>query len=115
MDALFERGEASAADIQQAIPNPPSYSAVRAMLSKLEEKGVIEHREKGAKYIFYPVTEKKTASKSAIKRLLKTFFGGSPLAAVNALLGMQEGKLTDEELDKLEEMIDKVKQQQGKK
>ncbi|WIO75147.1 BlaI/MecI/CopY family transcriptional regulator [Porticoccaceae bacterium LTM1] len=110
MDALFQRGESSAQDVLESLPNPPGYSAVRAMLSKLEQKGLIEHREEGAKYIYRPAVEHSTASESAIKRLLRTFFGGSAAAAVNTLLDLENDTLSDKELADLEERIARARQ-----
>ena len=110
MNALFEEGECSAQKIQALLPNAPSYSAVRAMLSKLEKKGVIAHREEGAKYIFYPIIEKADASQSATRQLVKTFFSGSPLAAVNALLNLKGSDLSEQDISDLEKMVEQAKQ-----
>ncbi len=113
MDVLFEHGEASTQEVLQALPNPPGYSAVRAMLGKLEQKGVIGHREQGAKYIYSPAIERSQASESAIKRLLRTFFGGSAAAAVNTLLDLEHDSLSDDELADLEKRIARARKRQS--
>lgn len=110
MDALFEAGELSAQDIKSAIPDAPSYSAVRALLAKLVEKDVIQFRDEGGRYIYFPVVKQEVARTSALEKMVKTFFGGSATAAVNALLGMQNNKLTAEEIAELQAAIEKAKQ-----
>lgn len=115
MDALLEAGECSAREVQQAISDAPSYSAVRALLAKLLEKGVVEFRQDGAKYLYRPAVERETAQKSAVQRLVKTFFQGSASKAVNALLGMKGESLSDDEISELEQMIQRAKNKQGPK
>lgn len=110
MDALFEAGELSAQDIKSAIPDAPSYSAVRALLAKLVEKDVIQFRDESGRYIYFPVVKQEVARTSALEKMVKTFFGGSATAAVNALLGMQNNKLTAEEIAELQAAIEKAKQ-----
>jgi BlaI family transcriptional regulator, penicillinase repressor len=110
MDALFEAGELSAQDIKSAIPDAPSYSAVRALLAKLVEKDVIQFRDEGGRYIYFPVVKQEVARTSALEKIVKTFFGGSATAAVNALLGMQNNKLTADEIAELQAAIEKAKQ-----
>ncbi len=105
MDALFEAGQASARDIHAALPDPPSYSSVRAQLAIMVEKGHISFRQDGARYIYAPSQPVSNARKSAVQRLVKTFFGGSTAQAVNALLGMQAQALEPEELEELEALI----------
>ena len=106
MDALFEAGELSAQDVRAAIPDAPGYSAVRALLAKLVEKKIVDFREEGPRYIYFPVVAQDEARISALQKMLKTFFGGSTAAAVNALLGMNKEKLSSEEIDKLQQAID---------
>jgi predicted transcriptional regulator len=106
MDALFEAGELSAQDVRAAIPDAPGYSAVRALLAKLVEKKIVDFREEGPRYIYFPVVAQEEARISALQKMLKTFFGGSTSAAVNALLGMSKEKLSSEEIDKLQQAID---------
>lgn len=110
MDILIEHQECSANDIQQALPNPPSYSAVRAMLARLVEKHVVEFRQEGAKYIYYPALTQQSIQQSAISRLLKTFFKGSRYNAVNALLDVDGESMDDWEIEKLERRIQQLKQ-----
>jgi len=104
MDILYERGEASAAEVLEALPDPPSYSAVRAALRILEEKGHVSHERRGQKYVFSPVVSRRQAQKKATQRLVKTFFDGSREKAVAALLG-DARRLDAEELDRIAELI----------
>lgn len=106
MDALFEAGELSAQDVRAAIPDAPGYSAVRALLAKLVEKKIVDFREDGPRYIYFPVIAQEEARTSALQKMLKTFFGGSTAAAVNALLGMNKDKLSVEEINQLQQAID---------
>jgi BlaI family penicillinase repressor len=108
MDALFEAGELSAQDVRAAIPDAPGYSAVRALLAKLVEKKIVDFREDGPRYIYFPVVAQEEARTSALQKMLKTFFGGSTAAAVNALLGMNKEKLSVEEIDQLQQAIDEA-------
>ena len=113
MDALHELGdEASAEDIRQKLPDPPSYSAVRAMLAKLEAKGAIRHREEGLRYVYSPTTRRSAARRSAMERLVRVFFGGSPGEAVNALLDAEKWDL--EELEEMSRRIERLKKERGK-
>ena len=111
MDALFERGELSAQDVRSAIPDPPSYSAVRALIAKLVEKKLVAYREDGPRYIYFPVIERSEARATALQKLIKTFFDGSTVAAVNALLGMNKQQLSDAEITELKAAIEKAKKQ----
>ncbi len=113
MDILYRLGEATAAGVREHLADPPSYSAVRAMLAKLEGKGHIEHEQQGPRYVFSPVVAKTEARDSAISRLVTTFFGGSTSAAVTGLLGRSAGEMSDEELDQLKAMIEQAKQDRG--
>lgn len=109
MDILYQEGEVSARDVLALLPNAPSYSAVRAMLSKLEDKEIISHRMVGAKYMYYAMTEREEAGETALKRVLKTFFDNSTAKMVNALLGVKSKDLTKEEIEQLSELIEKTK------
>jgi predicted transcriptional regulator len=111
MDILYRLGKASAADVREAMDDAPGYSAVRAMLRVLEEKGEIRHEEEGMKYVFSPVVGREKAKKSAVKHMLETFFGGSPEAAVAALLDVSSTKLTRDELERMSGLIEKAKQE----
>lgn len=112
MDALFEAGELSAQDVKAAIPDAPSYSAVRALLAKLVEKGIVQYRDEAGRYIYFPVIEQDQARTSALQKIVKTFFGGSATATVNALLGMQNKPLSADEIAELEAIIAKAKHEQ---
>jgi predicted transcriptional regulator len=103
-DALYARGEATAAEIQASIPDPPSNSAVRIMLSRLEKKGFVSHRVEEQRYVYTTAVSERRVRQSAVKHFIKTFFGGSPAGAAAALIGMSE-KIEPEELDRLEQMI----------
>lgn len=105
MDIMYQLAEATAQEVMERLPDPPSYSAVRAMLRKLEEKEHVMHREEGARYVYYPVVDHEQASRNAIMRLVKTFYDGSAVQAVNALLGMSVDDISREELEEIEHMI----------
>jgi predicted transcriptional regulator len=109
MDIIYGRGEATAADVQAALPEAPGYSAVRALLRILEDKGVLKHREDGPRYIYLPTQAPEQARRSALKRVVRTFFEGSLASAVAALVDANDGKLDPKELSRLEEIIKKAK------
>ena len=109
MDILYQRGKASAAEVREAMEDAPSYSAVRAMLRILEDKGHLKHQEEGLKYVYAPTVARDKAKRSAVKHLLDTFFNGSPEQIVAALLDVSSTKLTREELDRMSAMIEKAK------
>ena len=111
MDFLFRRGRANVADVLEGIPDPPSYSAVRAMLRTLEQKGHVTHTEDGRAYVYQPVVRKDVARKSALSHLLKTFFGGSAEQAVAALLDLKGGKMSAEELDRVSAMVEQARRE----
>src|SRR4051812_26790737 len=105
MDIIYARGEAAAADVHEALPDAPSYSAVRTFLRILEEKGHLKHREDGPRYIFMPTEPRAKASRSALKHVVQTFFDGSLSNAVAALVDGEGGKLSAEELQRIEAII----------
>jgi predicted transcriptional regulator len=109
MDILYRRGSATAAEIREDLPEPPSYSAVRAMLRILEEKGHLRHHADGPRYIFTPVVSRPAAQKSALKQMVRTFFDGSATQAVAALLDMSARNLSDDELEQLGKLVDRAK------
>ena len=111
MDILYERGRATASDVLERLPDPPSYSAVRAMLRLLEEKGVVLHDQEGPRYVYRPAVSRAKARQSAIKRLVRTFFGGSTEQAVAALLEDPASRLDDEQLDRLARLIDQARKE----
>src|SRR5262249_46907521 len=109
MDIIYQRGRASAAEVLDAMTNPPSYSAVRAMLRLLEEKGYLKHEQQGPRYVFIPTLARDKARKSALKQMLKTFFDGSPAEAVAALIDMSRSSISKEELDDLSRLIEEAR------
>ena len=111
MDLLFQRGEATVAEVMDGISDPPSYSAVRAMLRILEEKGQVRHREDGPRYVYQPVVAREAARKSAVRHLLRTFFDGSVEQAMAALLDTSDRKLSGEEIDRLSRLIEQRKKE----
>jgi BlaI family transcriptional regulator, penicillinase repressor len=111
MDALHARGRATAAEVLAALPDPPGYSAVRALLSILEQKGHVKHHRDGARYVYVPRTSPETASRSALKRVVSTFFRGSAAQAMAALLETGDTRLSDAELTRLQELIKKAKKE----
>ncbi len=111
MDVVYRAGEATAVDARKGLADPPSYSAVRATLRILEEKGHLKHRRDGRRYVFSPTVSPKTVRRSAMSKLVKTFFDGSPEQAVAALLDMSAKDLSAEELARISEMIDRAKKE----
>lgn len=109
MDVIYERGQATAAEVLEGMPDPPSYSAVRALLRVLEDKGHLKHESEGPRYVFMPTVARERARKSALKQLLKTFFDGSTEQAVAALLDLSSSKLSDAELSRLSNLIDQAR------
>ena len=111
MDILYQRGKASAAEVREGMADAPSYSAVRAMLRVLEEKGHVKHQAEGLKYVYVPTVARDKAKRSAVKHVMETFFNGSPEQIVAALLDVASTRLTDEELDRMSQMIEKAKKE----
>ncbi len=105
LDILYARGRATAAEIQSALPDPPSYSAARALLRVLEDKGHVRHEEDGPRYIYMPRVPRDRARRSALKHMVETFFGGSEADAAAALLDTSASKLSREDLDRMESLI----------
>ena len=106
MDILYARKRATAADVQEGLPDPPSYSSVRAMLARLETKGFIRHYEEGRVYVYEPVENLAPARRRAVGRLVQTFFGGSPAQAIQGLLNESSSDLSEEELAELAAQIE---------
>jgi predicted transcriptional regulator len=111
MDVIYARGQATAAEVADAIPDPPSYSAVRALLRILEEKGYLRHEQRGLRYVFMPTVKRTSARRSALKDLVRTFFDGSVEETVAALLNQR--KLTPEELERLSALIDRARHEES--
>ncbi|MDZ7363692.1 MAG: BlaI/MecI/CopY family transcriptional regulator [candidate division KSB1 bacterium] len=111
MDVIYQLGEATAMAVMERLPDPPSYSAVRAMLRLLEEKGHLQHEQDGPRYLYKPTLAHEKARRSALKHLVETFFEGSTEQAVAALLDLSKSKLSDDELDRLAELIEQAKKE----
>jgi len=111
MDILYQKGKASASEVRESMENAPTYSAVRAMLRILEQKGHVKHRAEGLKYVYVPVLGRDKAKRSAVKHLLDTFFSNSPEQVMAALLDISAKHLTRDELDRMAEMIEKAKRE----
>ena len=113
MDVLFALGDrASAEEIRARLSDPPSYSAVRAMLVKLEAKGHIKHREEGLRYVYSPTTSRTTARRAALQQLVRVFFSGSAGEAASALLKNEDW--SEAELDSLTAEIERVRNERRK-
>ncbi|HKF20671.1 MAG TPA: BlaI/MecI/CopY family transcriptional regulator [Candidatus Angelobacter sp.] len=111
MDVIYRRGQASVAEVRGDLPDPPSYSAVRAMLGLLEDKGYLRHQQQGLKYVYLPADDTSQVRNSALQHMVKTFFGGSPERAVAALLEMSDSKLSEKERHYLAQLIKKAQQE----
>ena len=114
MDILYRLGSASAKEIMENLADAPTYSTVRTILQKLVEKGHISYREKGPKYVYYPLVDPKKASRTALENVVRTFFKDSPLMAVNSLLGMSSDRISDEELEELTQLLEATRKSRGK-
>lgn len=111
MNVLHQRSRATVAEVMDAMPDPPSYSAVRATLRILEEKGHVVHEENGPRYVYRPTVAPEAAKEAALKHVVRTFFGGSAEQAAVALLGMAETELTDADIQRLTRMIREAAQE----
>jgi predicted transcriptional regulator len=111
MDVLYKLGRATAAEVRQALPDPPSYSSVRAKLRILEDKKHIRHEEKDLRYVFIPLVPREKARRSALQHLLDTFFDGSPEQAVATLLDVSAAELSSNELDRLAALIEQARKE----
>ncbi len=111
MDVLYRSGQASAADIQKALPKAPTYTAVRTLLGILEQKGHVRHFSDGPRYIYEPIIPREEVAESAIHNVLQTFFDGSIERAMATLLTREEANLTDEQLARLAAMIEEARKE----
>jgi predicted transcriptional regulator len=111
MDFLYQHGRATAADVQANLPEPPSYSAVRAMLRVLEEKGHVHHQQDGPRYVYRPRVGRDRAKRSALRHLVRTFFDGSREQLVAALLDDGAAQLSEDELDRMARLIARARQE----
>ena len=114
MDALFALGETGVTEVARALPDQPAYNTVRVMLGILEKKGFVSHRQEGQRYVYRPTIPREKAQQSAMRHVLKTFFQGSPSAAILALLGQGGGgKLSRRELDEIAQAIAQARKKEG--
>jgi BlaI family transcriptional regulator, penicillinase repressor len=109
MDSVYRRGKATAAEVLSDLPDPPSYSAVRTMLRLLEDKGHLRHEQDGPRYVYVPTVARENARLSALQHLVSTFFNGSAEQAMAALLEISDADLSDEQLDRLQQMIENAR------
>jgi predicted transcriptional regulator len=109
MDVIYAQGQATAAEVVSALPDPPSYSAVRALLRILEQKGHLRHEQDGPRYVFVPTVSRDRARRSALRKLVRTFFDGSSAQAAAALI--DQSQLSDEEFERLAQAIDKARKE----
>lgn len=112
MDIAYRRGEATVLDFQKDLSDPPSASAIRTMLMRLEQRGWLVHRYERGKSIYSPTTSRERARESAVQRLVDTFFSGSPLQAVQGILDGASTRLTEAEFEELQALIDEAKRRQ---
>ena len=111
MDILYRLGRAAAAEVMEELPGDPSYSTVRTQLRVLEDKGHVRHEEEGLRYVYVPAVPRHAARKSALRHVVNTFFDGSAEKTVAALLGGESARLTEDELDRLADLIAKARKE----
>lgn len=111
MDIVYRRGKVTIREVLEALPDPPSYSAVRALVRVLEDKGHVQHQQDGATYVYTPTVDRERARTSALSHVVDTFFGGSATEAVAALLDLEGQELSRETLDELGAMIEQARKE----
>ncbi|MEM7244714.1 MAG: BlaI/MecI/CopY family transcriptional regulator [Acidobacteriota bacterium] len=111
MDIVYRCERVTAAEVREQLPDPPSYSAVRALLRILEDKGHLRHAQDGNRYVYEPTVSRTRASRTAMENVLSTFFEGSAEQAMAALLDMSESELSGDELDRLAARIERARQE----
>jgi predicted transcriptional regulator len=114
MDILYRRGRATANEVMADLSGEPSYSTVRTQLRVLESKGHVRHEEEGLRYVYAPAVPRHTARRSALRHVVDTFFEGSTEKVVGALLGGESSRLSDEELDRIADIVDKARKGGGR-
>src|SRR5881628_3305823 len=114
MDILYRRGRAAASDVMEELSGDPNYSTVRTQLRVLEEKGHVRHEEEGLRYVYVPAVSRHAARKSALKHLVETFFDGSAEQVVAAVLGGEASRLTDEDLERIAELVAEARKEGGR-
>ncbi|MCD4749743.1 MAG: BlaI/MecI/CopY family transcriptional regulator [Thermoanaerobaculales bacterium] len=113
MEIVYELGQATAAEVGERLPDPPSYSAVRAMLRILEEKGHIRHEQDGPRYVFLPIVSREEARGTALRRLVRTFFDGSAESAMAALFDLEDAELDEAALERLGRRIRNTRREEA--
>src|SRR5688572_2444568 len=111
MDVLYQKGRATALEVQESLPDPPSYSAVRTLLRILEDKGHVKHEQDGARYVYLPTVERENARRSALQHMLNTFFGGSATQAMAALLDEDSLELPKKDVERLKALIERARKE----
>ena len=114
MDILYKRGRATAGEVMEDLPGTPHYSTVRTQLRVLEEKGHVSHEEEGLRYVYVPSIPRRAARKSALRHLVDTFFDGSAEQIVAAVLGGEGSRLSEEELERIAELVEKARKEGSK-
>jgi BlaI family transcriptional regulator, penicillinase repressor len=114
MDIMYRRGRATAEEVREDLADPLTNPAVRGMLRLLEEKGLLAHDQEGPRYVYYPTADPAQVSRSAMRELVRTFYNNSAGSALAAMLGLFEGRMTEAELDRLEDLIGEVRKRGGK-
>lgn len=109
MEVIFQRGSATAQEVRDDLPDAPGYSAVRALLRILEEKGHVKHKKRGARYVYSPTVPRTSAKRSMLRHVVQTFFDGSVEHTVAALMDVSGSELTDEEFERLAGLIDQAR------
>jgi predicted transcriptional regulator len=115
MEVVYRLGRATVSDVLERLPSPPSYSAVRALMRILEEKGQLRHEQDGTRYVYFPTTPRDDARRTALRHLVSTFFDGSTEAAVAALLDVSSDHLSEAELNRLARLIETARQQEDER
>ncbi len=113
MDVVYRLGRATASEVHTGLPDAPTYTTVRGLLRVLEEKGHLRHEEHGRQYVYFPSTPKADAGTSQLTHVVRTFFGGSPAEAMAALLGSQRSGVSDEELERLTDLLERAREGRG--
>ena len=114
MDIVYRRGRATAAEVLDDLPDPPSYDAVRAALRLLESRGHVKHEEDGPRYVYLPTVPREAARASALTHLVRTFFNGSPEQVVTALFESEDVRPSAQQIDRIAELIEQIRKEEGK-
>ena len=115
MEIIYRRGRATVAEVLADLPDPPGNSAVRGMLRLLEDKGHLRHESDGPRYVYLPTADRSRVRRGAMKHLVRTFFDNSASSAVTAMLGIYEGRISDQDLDRMEAAIEQARNRGARK